>query len=126
MAIYHSNHEPCHHDDDVATLEVEAGLYGSHSNHELCHHDDDVTTMKEESGVFMLAPIEIGMEADMHGYSAALYLSSGTVRVFGRNLHSRMWLVPKPAPLESSRRVTNGIPLGWPLFLPVGTDDVIH
>jgi hypothetical protein len=25
------------------------------------------------------------------------------------------------APLEASRRVTNGIPLGWPLFLPVHT-----
>jgi hypothetical protein len=37
-----------------------------------------------------------------------------------RNLHSRMPLVPTPARLnEPSRRVTNAIPLGCPLFLPV-------
>jgi hypothetical protein len=48
------------------------------------------------------------------------------VRVFDRSLHSRMPLVPTPAPLEASRRVTNGIPLGCPLFLPVHTVNCIQ
>jgi ubiquitin-activating enzyme E1-like protein 2 len=47
----------------------------------------------------------------------------GTVRVFNRNLHSRMPLVHACA-LEASKRVTNGIPFGRPPFpyqLPVHT-----
>jgi hypothetical protein len=47
-----------------------------------------------------------------------------------RNLHSRMSLVPKPArfkrAVEASRRVTNGILLGCPLFLPVHTVNCVQ
>jgi hypothetical protein len=48
------------------------------------------------------------------------------VRVLGRNLHSGMLLVPTPAPLEASRRATNGVPLGWRLFLPVHTVNFVQ
>jgi hypothetical protein len=44
-----------------------------------------------------------------------------TVRVFDMNLHSRMPLVPTPATLEASTRVTNGIPLGCSLLSSVDT-----
>jgi hypothetical protein len=37
-----------------------------------------------------------------------------------------MPLVPTPAPLEASRRVTSGIPLGRPLFLPVHTVNCVY
>jgi hypothetical protein len=42
---------------------------------------------------------------------------------FDRNPRSRMSLVPTP---EASRRVTNGIPLGPPLFLPVRTVNCVQ
>jgi hypothetical protein len=41
----------------------------------------------------------------------------------GRNLHSMIPLVPT---LEASRRVTNGNPLGCPLFLPVHTVNFVQ
>jgi hypothetical protein len=41
-----------------------------------------------------------------------------------RNLHSSMPLVPTPA--EAGKRVTNDIPLGYPLFLPVHTVNCVQ
>jgi hypothetical protein len=43
----------------------------------------------------------------------------GTMRIFGRNIHSRMLVVPTCL-LEASMRVTNGIPLWCSLLLLVG------
>jgi hypothetical protein len=50
----------------------------------------------------------------------------GAGSLFDRNLHSAMTLVPTPAPREASRCVTNGIPLGCPLFSPVGTVNFVQ
>jgi iduronate 2-sulfatase len=46
---------------------------------------------------------------------ATLVASLHGARLFDRDLHSRMPLVPHACSLQASRRVTNGIPLGWPL-----------
>jgi hypothetical protein len=45
---------------------------------------------------------------------------------FDRNLHSRMPLGSHACSLEANMRVTNGIPLGWPLFLPVHTVNCVQ
>jgi hypothetical protein len=62
---------------------------------------DFVTTLKAQSTGFLV-------------------IADGTVRVFGRNLHSRMPLDPTHV-REANTRVTNGIPLGCPLLLLVCT-----
>jgi hypothetical protein len=45
---------------------------------------------------------------------------------FDRNLHTRMPLVSHACWLEASKRVTNGISLGCPRFLPVGTVNCVQ
>ena len=62
-----------------------------------------------------------------------MFADSSLVRCafFDRNLHSRMPLDPthvhlKPCSLEANMRVTNGIPLGCSLVLPVDTANCVQ
>jgi hypothetical protein len=89
-----------HHDtDSVLTLVV------------LLSHEDDY-----EGGVFRTNEVDdVQLEHPMCQGDCA-------VRVFDRNLHSRMPLSFHVfAPLEARLRVPNDIPLGWPLPLTVTT-----
>jgi hypothetical protein len=89
-----------------------------------------VLTWKDAEATRMVPPGKIVHVYPVRGvFKAALidHHYDGTVRVFDRNLHPRMTLVPS---LEASKRVPNGIPLplplGWSLLLPVGTVNFVQ
>jgi hypothetical protein len=65
----------------------------------------------------------------VYGYAElrSEYLAlTGTVRVFDRKLHSRDAIGFHACSLEASMCVTNDIPLGCPLFLPVRTVNCVQ
>jgi hypothetical protein len=82
--------------------------------HKLCHNAEGAA-----AGLNALTPLVTGH----------FKLLSEKVRCafFDRNLHSRSAIeVHAFAPLEASRRVTNGIPLGCSLILPVRTVNCVQ
>jgi hypothetical protein len=63
-----------------------------------------------------------GIDSTAQGRGMLYFDYDGTVRRFRQNSHAMVPLVPTPARCkQASRRLTNGIPLGCPLFLPVHT-----
>jgi hypothetical protein len=58
--------------------------------------------------------------------SASVAFTTGTVRNFDRNLHSMMPSFSHACSLEASKGVANGIHLGCPRFLPVGTINYVQ
>jgi hypothetical protein len=100
------------------------------ADHELCHQTiTHVTSLKDLSLSSWILDLYRPVQCDCLTYLDAGDIdrvhwdcSGRTVRVFERNLHSRSAIEFHAfAPLESSMRVTNDIPLGSLLLLPVGT-----
>jgi hypothetical protein len=69
-----------------------------------------------KAGILAVQPTEIFLCAP----------GAGTVRVFRQTFTLEDAIGPHASSLEASRRVTNGIPLGSSLFLPVDTGNCVQ
>jgi hypothetical protein len=101
----------------VATAEVRASLVASPSDHYLTIH---VVLDPDENIALTTITSDPPMEVAITSWARCAFSD--------RKLHSRMPLVRMPArfKLEASMRLTNGIPLGCPLFLPVHTVNCVQ
>jgi hypothetical protein len=92
--------------------------------HKLCHPTDDVTPLKVADGQH--GGVENAPVCNVLDHRQDLLVEYGTVRVFRQKFTLEDAIGSHACSLEASRRVTNGVPLGSSLFLPLHTVNCVQ